>query len=216
MSQSTAESACAGLGRVRGSAAVAAVRRVAPACSADFRLGLLGQVPVLRDRRRRHRPGLGPRRHAHPGPGRVLRPRRLHDGHAPQDRRRRARGNAVPDFMQIAGHPRTARPTGSRSRRPLFTIAGDRRAPDARSPRPARPRGVQAPGQGRVLRDPVAGAGRRAGDPARRPGHASAAATGSTAFGRSSASPEGPGEPADAVLHRRGGAARSSSRWSGS
>ena len=29
------------------------------------------------------------------GPGRVLRPRRLHDGHAPQDRRRRVRAGGA-------------------------------------------------------------------------------------------------------------------------
>ncbi len=63
-------------------------------------------VSVLCDRRRRHRSRLGgPRRHAHPRPGRVLRAGRLHDGHASQDRRREIRKQPVPDFMQIAGIP---------------------------------------------------------------------------------------------------------------
>ena len=47
------------------------------------------QVPLLRDGRGRHRPGLGPRRHADPRPGRVLRPRRLRHGDAPEAGRRR-------------------------------------------------------------------------------------------------------------------------------
>ena len=61
---------------------------VAPLVLSEFRLSPARKVPVLRDRRGRHRPGLGPGRNAGARPGRVLRPRRLHDGHAPQDRRR--------------------------------------------------------------------------------------------------------------------------------
>ena len=43
----------------------------------------VGRVPLLRHDRRRHRHRLGLRRHARPRPGRVLRPRRLRDGHVP-------------------------------------------------------------------------------------------------------------------------------------
>ena len=92
----------------------------------------------------------------------------------------------VPDFMQIAGVPALPaywEPFAS----PAFTLLAIVVVPDGRR-RAARPRRVQAPGQGRVLRDPVAGAGRGVGDPARRADQHSAAATGSTAFGRSSGS----------------------------
>ena len=49
------------------------------------------QVLLLGHRRGRHRPRLGSWRHARHGPGRVLRPRRLRDGHAHEARGRRRR-----------------------------------------------------------------------------------------------------------------------------
>ena len=81
-------------------AAVAPARRRARRCSSDFRLEPARQVPLLRDRRRRHRPGLGPRRHAHPRPGRVLRPRRLRHGACTSSSPTPGPGE-LPDFMAL-------------------------------------------------------------------------------------------------------------------
>ena len=88
------------------------------------------QVPVLRDRRGRHRPRLGPRRHAHPRPGRVLRPRRLRDGDAPEARRRRARATC-PTSCSCTASRRAARGGGSRSPARVFALAADGAAADA-------------------------------------------------------------------------------------
>ena len=84
------------------------------------------QVPVLGDRRGRHRPGLGPRRHARPRPGRLLRPRRLRDGHAPQA------GDAgpgnLPDFMVLYGQLDAAAGVVGAVPQPGVRPAGDRAA----------------------------------------------------------------------------------------
>ena len=64
--------------------------------------GLLAKYLLLRDRRRRHRPGLGPGRHARPRPGRLLRARRLRHGDAPQARRRRSRQRCPTSWCSTA------------------------------------------------------------------------------------------------------------------
>ena len=144
-----------GIGAVRRPAP----RRCAPGSCSPFLARQPRQVLLLGDRRRGHRPGLGSWRHARHGPGRVLRPRRLLDGHAHEARGRRpGRGARLHGALRRRARCRRG---GSRS------AAG--RSPCSRScVLPVIVAFVlgyahlQAPGEGRVLRDPHPGARRRA------------------------------------------------------
>ena len=149
----------------------------------------------------RHRHRLGPGRHAHPRPGRVLRPGRLRDGDAPQARRRRPRRAAR---LHAALRPaRRVAAVVAAVRQPVVRAAGHRAAADGGGVRP-RFAGLPPPGTRRLLRHPQPGARRRDGDPARRPaGHHRRHQRPHRHPGLLRLRPGRPGQPADGLLHHR-------------
>ena len=195
----------------------AAVRASRPPCCRDFRLGLLGKylcfaIVAVGIGLAWGRGGM-----LTLGPGRVLRPRRLPDGHAPQARRRRPAATTARLHALIAGATRCPA-GGSRSPSRVVHAAGDRRCCPT-----ARRRGCSA------SRRSAAGSAARTSRSCRRrwPPRLAILLVGQHDEHRRHQRPQRlpgvlrlqpvrPGQPADAVLHRRRRAAARASRWSGS
>ena len=111
-----------------------------------------------------HRSRLGSRRHARAGPGRVLRSRRVCDGHAHEARGRRpGRGSRLHDAVRRRHH---AELVGAVPQRAVHRVR-HRRPAGAGVVRP-RLRDPEAPGEGCLLRHPHPGDGGRVRDVADR------------------------------------------------
>ena len=157
---SCSEPAGGSRGRLRRWLPCCLARWSRPLCSPIFRLGPAGQVLLLRDRRRRHRPGVGPRRDARPwarGCSSAWAPTSWPcTSSSPTPRS----GDRRPGLHVAVRHRRRSRRAGSRSAAPRSRCWRSSLLPDwwRRVLGLAR---VQAPRQGRLLRDPDPGARRR-------------------------------------------------------